>query len=110
MSNPLSVNEREQDLDDFLEIVQGYWTSFPDIELEPTHLIRADDYVAVRMEFAATGNGEYYGHDIDGKEIESTETFIFQVNNSQIAGYLYNWDELGFWSQLGVLESPYAEE
>lgn len=106
----ITLNENEMERDDFLGIVQDYWNSFPDIELDPSHLAGADDYVATQMKVTATGDGEYYGYDIDGVSVEVTETILFQISDNQIDGYIYDWDELGFWIQLGVLESPYPEE
>ncbi len=110
LADPMSVNGVEEDRDEFLTLVEGYWGSFPDITLDPTHIVSADDYVTIRIEFSATGEGEFAGHDIDGREVRSTEIILFGVNDGQLAEYWYNWDELGFWEQLGVLESPFPEQ
>lgn len=93
-----------------MALVEGFWESFPDIELEPTHLTSNGNYTTVRIEFEATGEGEYLGHDIDGKDIKASEMMLFHVSDGRLDEYWYNWDELGFWEQLGVLERPYPEE
>lgn len=62
------------------------------------------------LEFNATGSGEFLGHDVDGKEISSTEMILFNVSDGQLTEVWYNWDELSFWTQIGVVESPYPEE
>jgi|GEM_PF-3406961 len=93
----ITINGEEETREDFLALVQSYMTSFPDLTLEPTHIVGASDYVMLRMEFSGTGVGEMHGHDIDGREIHSTEIILFGVRNGQLAEYWYNWDELAFW-------------
>lgn len=106
--DPFTFNGEELERDDFLGLVQAYWDSFPDLELEHTHRLVQDDYVFVRHEFDATGEGEYYGHDVEGETVESSEMTLFHVTDGTIDEYWYEWDELGFWTQLGVTEDPYA--
>lgn len=93
-----------------LDMIRGAWAAFPDITLEPTVIAGSDDYVTVRLMVTGTGEGELLGYDIDGKEFRVTETIMFGVTDGHISEYSYNWDELGFWTQLGVVESPYPEE
>ena len=110
LADPFMVSGEEVALDSFLDLIEGYWTVFPDITLEPTHIVGADEHVTIRMEFHATGSGEFLGHDVDGKEVSSSEIILFGVSDGQLAEYWYNWDELGFWTQLGVVDSPYPED
>ena len=110
LADPFMISGEEESLDSFLDLIEGYWTVFPDITLEPTHIVGAENHVTIRMEFTATGSGEFLGHDVDGKEVNVSEIFLFGVSDGQLVEYWYNWDELGFWTQLGVVESPYPEE
>lgn len=110
LADPLMVFGEQESIDSFLDLVENYWSAFPDITLEPTHIVGADEYVTIRMAFSATGSGEFLGHDVDGKEISSTEMILFKVSDGQLTGVWYNWDELSFWTQIGVVESPYPEE
>ena len=93
-----------------LDMIRGAWGAFPDITLEPTVIAGSDDYVTVRLMVTGTGAGEFLGYDIDGEEFRVTETILFGITDGRISEYSYNWDELGFWEQLGVVESPYPEE
>lgn len=110
IANPFMVSGEEESLDSYLDLIEWYWSAFPDITLEPTHIVGADEHVTIRMEFHATGSGEFLGHDVDGEEVNVSEIFLFGVSDGQLTEYWYNWDELGFWTQLGVVESPYPEE
>lgn len=110
LANSFNLNGENIDRNEFLSIVQGYWEAFPDIELQPTHVVGADEYVTVRMDFSGTGEGEYLGYNVDGKKVESSEIMLFHVNNGQLDEYWDEWDALGFWEQLDVLENPYGGE
>lgn len=110
LADSITMNGEDYSREDFLTAVQGYWNAFPDIEADPTHVVGADNHVTVRMMGRGTGEGEYLGYDIDGREIEGSEIVLFRVTDGQFEEYWAEWDELGFWEQLGVLESPYPEE
>lgn len=110
LADPITYNGEDYALDEFLGLVQGYWKAFTDLDLDPTHIVGTDEHVTVRMMFSGTGEGEYLGHDVEGKDIRVSETVLFHVSGGQIDEYWGNWDELGFWEQLGILESPYPEE
>lgn len=105
--DPFQFNDAELSKSDFLGIVEGYWETFPDLTLDHTHRLVDGDYVFERHTFDATGAGEYYGHDVTGKIIDCTEMMLFRVHDGKITEYWYEWDELGFWNQLGVTEDPY---
>ena len=110
LADRIKMYGEEHEPDFLLDMIRGAWGAFPDITLEPTVIAGSDDYVTVRLMVTGTGAGEFLGHDIDGKEFRVTETILFGVRDERISEYSYNWDELGFWTQLGVVESPYPEE
>ena len=110
LADRIKMYGEEHEPDFLLEMIRGAWGAFPDITLDPTAIVGSDDYVTVRLMVTGTGTGEFLGHDIDGKEFRVTETILFGVTDGHISEYSYNWDELGFWTQLGVVESPYPVE
>lgn len=110
LADPFIVLGEEYELGMYLDLIESYWGAFPDITLEPKQIIGGENNTTVRMTFSATGSGEFLGHNIDGKEVNVSEIYLFGVSNGKLSELWYNWDELGFWTQLGVLESPYAEE
>lgn len=107
-TDPFQFNGEDLGVDDFLGLVQGYWDAFPDLELEATHQVVDGEYVFDRHVFDATGVGEYYGHDVDGEAVSSAEMMLFHVTDGVIDEYWYEWSELDFWIQLGIVQDPYA--
>ncbi len=65
---------------------------------------------AVRLDIEGTGEGEYLGHDVDGKSFQVSEIAIFHVSDGKLDEYWFQFDELGLWAQPGVLDRPYPEE
>lgn len=62
------------------------------------------------VDINGTGSGEFMDYDIDGKEVNVSEIYLFGVSDGQFSKLWFNWDELGFWIQLGIVENPYPEE
>ena len=96
--------------EEFEALHKSYWGAFPDINAEITHVVSEGEQVAVRLDIDGTGEGEYLGHDVDGKNFRVSEIAIFHVSDGKLDEYWFQFDELGLWSQLGVLERPYPEE
>jgi len=107
LTDPFLLGGEEIELNAFIDLVEGYWSTFPDIYLDATHVVGAENHTTVRILLSGTGEGELFGHDIDGKEVNVSEVILFGVSNGQIAEYWYAWDELGFLTQLGLIDSPY---
>jgi len=108
IAETLSFDGDDIPRDDFLAVVQNYWNAFPDMTISPTHHVAdGEGYVLSRDIVTATGEGEYYGHDVDGKSIEAGEMTLFHVSDGVIDEYWFEWDGLTFWNQLGVVDNPY---
>ncbi|WP_406672775.1 DUF4440 domain-containing protein [Natronospira sp.] len=107
LADPQTDDGEEMTRESYLERVEGLWDVFPDIEFEPTHVLDAEGYVAVRGVYMGTGDGEYRGYDIDDQEFEVSQIILFDVQEGQIAGSYAERDNLDLWEQLGVLESPF---
>lgn len=106
LADPIAYNGTEYDRDEFLGFVEAYWNSFSVLDLQPTHIIPTDEYVTLRVEMSATGQGEYLGHDVEGVEAEAAEIMLFRVRDGRVTENWSNWDELGFLAQLGIMERP----
>lgn len=108
LADPQTDDGAEITREAYIERVERLWDVFPDIEFEPTHVLDAEGYVAVRGVYVGTGESEYRGHDIEGQEFEVSQIILFDVQEEQITGSYTERDDLDFWEQLGVLESPFA--
>ena len=107
--DPFQFNGEDLPVDEFLGLVQAYWGSFPDLMLEHTHQIADGEYVFDRHVFEANGTDEYYGHEVSDKTVECAEMMLFRVQDGVFSEYWYEWDELGFWTQLDVVKNPHEE-
>ena len=111
LTDPFTYDGEEMERDAYLNLVESnVLNTFPDIERDPIHIVGGVDYVTIHLVWRGTGSGELLGHNIDGQEVEFTETSLFHVRNGQLAEYTYNFDELGLLEQLGLLERPYPGE
>lgn len=109
LADRLELNGEPIDRDAALEMIEGYMESFPDSRyLEPL-IVGAEGWATVHLEFEATGAGEFLGHDVDGREVRVSEMLLFSIRDGRIHEFRYEWDELGFWTQLGVVEDPYPQ-
>lgn len=100
----LTYGGEDSDREELLAAIQGFWEAFPDLMLEPTHVVADDEWAAIRIEFRGTHEGEFAGIGPTGETVEGSEIMLFRVRDRQIAEYWYEWDELGFYEQLGALE------
>ena len=104
LTDPLEVGGEMESRPEFLTLVQGYWEAFPDFRFEDPRILAGEDHAVVHATFHATGTGEFMGHDIDGREVRASEMILFTMADGQIREYTYEWDELGFWAQLGIID------
>jgi steroid delta-isomerase-like uncharacterized protein len=86
LADPQTDDGEEITREAYLERAEKLWDVFPDIEFEPTHVLDAEGYVAVRGVYMGTGDGEYRGYDIDDQEFEVSQIILFDVQEGQIAG------------------------
>jgi predicted ester cyclase len=104
LADPIELGGEMESRSDFLALVQGYWEAFPDLRFEDPRILAGEDHAVVHVTFEATGSGEFIGHDIDGAEVRASEMILFTMADGQIREYTYEWDELGFWAQLGIID------
>lgn len=108
LADPFTYQDEEVERAAFLERAASVWGTFPDMELDLTHVLSAGGYVTVRGVLTASGQGEYRGHNLDGQEFEVTEIILFDMQEGQIAGAYVERDDLDLWEQLGLLEGLHA--
>ena len=80
--------------------------TFPDITLTPEGIVADADGAAFRFRFEGTHDGEFQGIEPTGEHLEISEMIFFEIGDDRIDGLWFEWDELGFYERLGVLEHP----
>lgn len=85
-----------------------WWEAMPDLHLSLDRIIADDAQAAFR--FTMTGTHEEQFHDLDpsGAPVEVSEMIMIEVDDGKITGLWFEWDELGFYTQLGEMEHPMA--
>lgn len=100
----ITYGGEDSDRQELIAAIQGFWEAFPDVALEPTHLVAEEEWAAIRIEFRGTHEGEFAEIEPTGEPIEGSEIMLFRIREGQITEYWYEWDELGFYEQLGAAE------
>ena len=96
----------EASRDEFLAGVDTWWEAFPDITLTPERIVADDGGAAFRFRFEGTHDGEFQGIEPTGDRVDISEMIFFEIGDDRIDGLWFEWDELGFYERLGVLEHP----
>lgn len=92
----------------FKEFFGYLHNAFPDLNIEPEHMVATDDDVAVAYTLTGTHQGEFLGVGPTGRAIEVRGVQIARFRDGQIVERWGSSDELGILQQLG--EDPTGEE
>jgi len=104
-NNPKPLSREESQ-----EFVKGFFKSFPDLNFSIEELYAVDDRVIVRYILRGTHKGEYRGIPATGKKFEISSTFIIRIENGKVVEEREDFDQLGFWQQLGFELKPKEEK
>lgn len=85
-----------------------WWEAFPDLHLELHQIIADKTEAAFRFTFTGTHEGEFQGIEPTGEPVEVTEIIMILVGSDGINSLWFEWDELGFFSNLGEIAHPLA--
>ena len=86
------------------ELIEGYRSAFPDIEIRIEEQVAEGDLVVTRWTGTGTHKGELMGVAPTGKGTTVTGVTIDKIKDGQIVESWNNWDTLGLMRQLGVVE------
>ena len=76
--------------------------AFPDIHLEPDHVVADDDNVALAYTLTGTHEGDFNGVEPTGRKIEVRGLQIGRFEDGKIVERWGSSDELGILQQLGA--------
>jgi steroid delta-isomerase-like uncharacterized protein len=83
---------------------QKFHSGFPDVKVTVEHMIAEEDLVMMHLLISATHKGEFAGISPTGKQITITGMEIVRLANGKVVERWSNFDQLGFYRQLGVIE------
>lgn len=84
----------------------GIFAAFPDVHASTESMIAEDDQVFVRWTITGTHEGEFYGIEPTGNEVEYAEWAVYRIENLQVAEAWWLGDGLGLFEQIDAVQSP----
>jgi len=89
----------------FMALYDSFYTAFPDLHFEVTHVLADGDYVVARGVQTGTQTGNFMGMiPPTNKQVSWTGTAIFRCNeDGKIVERWQDLDQLGLFTQLGVI-------
>lgn len=100
------ASEVYEGIDGIERFVHSMGVAFPDAEVRGEDLFATDDRVAVRFTMTGTHEGPFHGVEATGREVDISGLAVFRFEDSKIAEWWIESDQLGALQQLGVIESP----
>lgn len=97
--------ELELDAEGMTELWNEYLTAFPDLSAEIHELVADDEWVLCRVEYRGTHEGEFWGLEPTGTEIDVQEHVSYRIEDGDIVEMQYTLDNTALMRQLG-LELP----
>lgn len=104
-NNPKPLSREESQ-----EFVKGFFQAFPDLNFSIEELYAVEDRVIVRYILRGTHKGDWRGIAATGNKFEISSTFIIRIENGKVVEEREDFDQLGFWQQLGWELKPKEEK
>lgn len=86
------------------EMVQGYYTAFPNLQMSIEHMFSAGDWVSVRWRLRGTNSGPMGEAPATGRDIDIPGILQSRFEGGQVAEEWELFDELLMLKQLGLME------
>jgi len=93
-------------LDEYSAYLNEFYTAFPDLTISIEGMVAEDDMVAARYTGSATHEGEYRGTPPTGEQVDVSGMRIVRIEDGKISEVWGQRDDLGYLSQIGVVEPP----
>ena len=90
-------------LEDYKRYVAYVHAGFPDVHFTAEDMLAEGDKVAARYVMRATDTVGREHRPPTGKGVTITGSAIYRLTGGRIAETWVNWDEMGFYRQLGVV-------
>ncbi|WP_290810865.1 ester cyclase [Halovivax sp.] len=93
-------------IEGYRDYIRTYKTAFPDTTFEVHDMFVDGDAVITHFSWTATHEGEIEGIDATGNTVETHGMTINRFEDGKAVEDINYWDNLDFFQQLGVMESP----
>jgi steroid delta-isomerase-like uncharacterized protein len=90
-------------LEDYKRYVAYVHSRYPGLRLSIEDMLAEGDKVVARYEMHATDTVPREDRPATGRQVTITGTAIYRLAAGRIAEMWVNWDELGYYRQLGVV-------
>lgn len=94
--------ELELDAEGLTELWSEYLAAFPDLSAEIHELVADDGWVLCRIEYHGTHEGEFWGLEPTGTEVEVQEHCSYRIEDGDIVETHYTLDNVALMRQLGL--------
>jgi steroid delta-isomerase-like uncharacterized protein len=91
---------------EFQRFHSAYRNAYPDVAIEIEDLVAEGDIVAVRWSATGTHRGDGLGFAATGRHVEFSGMTFVRVADGKLAEGWNNFDQLGMFQQLGVVNLP----
>ena len=88
------------------QLMSGYRSAFPDVEMTIEDQIAEGDKVVTRWTARGTHQGDLMGIAPTGKQATITGIFVDRLANGKLVESWANWDTFGMLQQLGAVPAP----
>jgi steroid delta-isomerase-like uncharacterized protein len=87
----------------FKDFFSNLRNAFPDLNIEPEHMVATDDDVAIAYTLTGTHQGEFLGVEPTGRQVTARGVQIARFRDGEIVERWGSSDELGILQQLGAV-------
>ena len=101
-----TAGEPVRSLDEFIELQQGFMTTFPDQHVRLDHMRAEGDHVAIRAAYTGTQSGPLGKFPASGNKVDGPFIAFFRIESGKIAELWVEWDNVDMLSQLGIFPPP----
>ncbi len=93
-------------IDSYMEYIQATREAFPDVSFELHDFLTDGDVVITHFTWGATHEGTFAGIEATGETVEISGMTLNRFKDGKAVEDINYWDNLDFFEQLGVLDSP----
>jgi steroid delta-isomerase-like uncharacterized protein len=88
--------------DGFREVMEQFTSAFPDMKINPEHIIADGDMVATRGHWTGTNNGSFMGMPATNKKVNVQFIDVWKIQDGKCQENWVQMDMVGMMQQIGM--------